>query len=107
MNYRNMWPVALLLFGWLLMASKDVLANSYDDPTWHEYAEGVFGFETVWLTSVVVEGRDGMLIMDTYNRPHAEALKTAIESKFGKQIKYVVYSHAHADHIRGSTPSAA
>lgn len=69
--------------------------------TWHTYGEGIYGYESDWLTSIVLEGEKGVLIMDPYNRKHAEGLKKSIEKRFAKPIEYVVYSHSHADHVRG------
>jgi len=75
---------------------------SYDEPAWHEFAKGVFSFETEYLNSVVLVGDSGVLIMDTYNPAHAQALKREIKKRFNLPVRYVVYSHAHADHLRGA-----
>jgi len=87
----------------LLAFTTELMASSYENPTWHKHADGVYTFETSWLNSIVVEGDKGMLVMDTYNQPHSQALKLAINNKFNKPVTHVVYSHAHADHTRGST----
>jgi len=75
---------------------------SYDAPVWHEYAKGVYGFETVWMNSIVLLGEEGVLVMDTYDPLHARALKREIDRRFALPVQYVVYSHAHADHLRGA-----
>ena len=75
---------------------------SYDEPAWHEYAKGVFSFETEYRNSIVLVGDSGVLIMDTYNPAHAQALKREIKQRFNLPVQYVVYSHAHADHLRGA-----
>ncbi len=75
---------------------------SYDEPAWHEYAKGVFSFETESRNSIVLLGDSGVLIMDTYNSAHAQALKREIKQRFNLPVQYVVYSHAHADHLRGA-----
>ena len=52
--------------------------------------------------SVVVVGRGEALVMDTYTEAQAALLKEQIKQKFDVPVRYVVYSHAHADHLRGS-----
>ncbi len=66
---------------------------SYDEPAWHEYAKGVFSFETEYRNSIVLVGDSGVLIMDTYNTAHAQALKREIKKRFNLPVQYVVYSH--------------
>ena len=75
---------------------------SFDTPAWHEYAKGVFSFETESRNSIVLVGASGVLITDTYNLAHALALKREIKKRFNLPVQYVVYSHAHADHLRGA-----
>ncbi|MBM3554277.1 MAG: MBL fold metallo-hydrolase [Alphaproteobacteria bacterium] len=43
----------------------------------------------------------GVIATDPVNKDAAAWLKAEIATRFGKQIKYVIYSHDHADHISG------
>lgn len=70
--------------------------------TWATYAKGVYGYESGLYRSVVVEGEKGVLIVDPYNKKFAKELKSSVEERFAKPVEYVVYSHAHADHLRGA-----
>ena len=44
---------------------------------------------------------DGVIATDPINADAARWLKAEIAQRFGKPIRYVVYSHDHADHISG------
>ena len=59
---------------------------SYDEPAWHQFAKGVFSFETESRNSIVLVGASGVLIMDTYNQAHAQALKREIKKRFNLPI---------------------
>ena len=44
---------------------------------------------------------EGVIASDPINRDAAIWLKDEVSSRFGQPVKYVVYSHDHADHIGG------
>ena len=44
---------------------------------------------------------DGVLVTDPVNADAARWLKAQIAERWGKPVRYVVYSHDHADHISG------
>ena len=55
-----------------------------------------------WFMGVLVTP-EGILLVDTLNPTFAKWLKQQLAERFpGKQVKYVVYSHTHWDHIDGS-----
>ena len=50
---------------------------------------------------------DGLLLVDTLNPAFVKWLKPELAKQFpGKQVKYVIYSHTHWDHIDGSNAFA-
>jgi glyoxylase-like metal-dependent hydrolase (beta-lactamase superfamily II) len=51
--------------------------------------------------SVFAVTPDGVIATDPINADAAKWLKGELQSRFGKQVKYLVYSHDHADHISG------
>ena len=51
--------------------------------------------------SVFAVTPDGVIATDPINADAARWLKGELQSRFGKQVKYLVYSHDHADHISG------
>ncbi len=52
--------------------------------------------------SVFLVKEEGILLVDTLNRPAAEWLKAELKARFDKPVKYVVFSHNHSDHIYGA-----
>jgi glyoxylase-like metal-dependent hydrolase (beta-lactamase superfamily II) len=51
--------------------------------------------------SVFAVTPDGVIATDPINADAAKWLKDELQSRFAKQVKYLVYSHDHADHISG------
>ncbi len=51
--------------------------------------------------SVLLVTEEGILATDPINAAAAAWLKDAVAEQFSQPIKYVVYSHDHADHIGG------
>ena len=51
--------------------------------------------------SVLVATPDGVIATDPINADAARWLKAEVAQRFGKPIRYVIYSHDHADHISG------
>ena len=52
--------------------------------------------------SLIVIGKQNILLVDTLNKPASVWLKSALERRFHLPVKYVVYSHNHSDHIYGA-----
>lgn len=50
---------------------------------------------------IVYVTRDGIIVGDPINKEAATWLKAELESKFPVPVKYVFYSHHHADHASG------
>jgi glyoxylase-like metal-dependent hydrolase (beta-lactamase superfamily II) len=54
-----------------------------------------------WYVAIL-DTPDGLLLVDTISVPFAKWLKDALAQKFpGKQVKYVILSHSHWDHVEG------
>ena len=49
--------------------------------------------------SLILVGDDGVLLVDTSVAPMGDKIKAAIAKIGGKPVKYVVNTHAHADHF--------
>ena len=50
---------------------------------------------------IVYVTEDGVIVGDPINKEAAEWLKAELDSRFGQAVKYVFYSHHHADHASG------
>lgn len=72
---------------------------------WFPIATGVQQFRSAPfdLSVVVVEGSDGLLLVDTGADPdEAATLLGAVRSRFGRVPRWVVNTHAHFDHTFGN-----
>ena len=61
----------------------------------------VHRFRNNFHYSVLVATPDGVIATDPVSADAARWLKAEVAQRFGKPIRYVVYSHDHADHISG------
>lgn len=50
---------------------------------------------------LLIDTPDGIIIFDTISKGFASWLKGEIKQRFNKPVRYVIYSHNHADHISG------
>ena len=64
-------------------------------------AGDVYQFKNRFHQSVVMITPEGAIISDPINKGAATWLKAEIKKRFNQDVKYVVYSHDHADHISG------
>jgi glyoxylase-like metal-dependent hydrolase (beta-lactamase superfamily II) len=61
----------------------------------------LYRFQNNFHYSVFLVTPEGVIATDPINADAARWLKSEIAKRFGKPIRYVVYSHDHADHISG------
>jgi len=53
--------------------------------------------------SILIEGDDGVIIVDTMESPAAaEAVKTEFDKVTSKPVKAIIYTHNHYDHVYGA-----
>jgi glyoxylase-like metal-dependent hydrolase (beta-lactamase superfamily II) len=67
----------------------------------------LYRFQNNFHYSVFLVTPDGVIVTDPIDADAARWLKAEIASRFGKPIRYVVYSHDHRDHIAGGEVFAA
>lgn len=73
-------------------------------PALYQVSGPVYAFEHGFARSLVLRTPGGVAIFDTFAVKHAMEMKETIEREFpGEEIKWVVHSHNHLDHIRGSS----
>lgn len=66
-----------------------------------QVAGDLYRFQNNFHVSVFVVTPDGVIATDPINAEAAAWLRDRIEEQFNQPIKYVIYSHDHADHIAG------
>ncbi len=64
-------------------------------------AGDLYRFQNNFHFSVFLVTDDGIIATDPINAEAATWLKAELASRFNQPVKYVVYSHDHADHISG------
>jgi glyoxylase-like metal-dependent hydrolase (beta-lactamase superfamily II) len=61
----------------------------------------LYRFQNKFHFSVFLVTDDGVIATDPINADAAKWLKAEIAKRFNKQVRYLVYSHDHRDHIAG------
>ena len=91
---------ALLLVGTGLCPA---VLHAQDAPTRAitHIAGDLYRFQNGGHYSVLLVTEEGILAADPINADAAAWLKRAVAEQFGQPIRYLVYSHDHADHIGG------
>jgi glyoxylase-like metal-dependent hydrolase (beta-lactamase superfamily II) len=90
--------------GLALLPLRPRLASAQTAPPVREItpiAGPVHRFRNNFHYSVLAATPDGVICTDPINADAARWLKAEVAQRFGKPIRYVVYSHDHADHISG------
>lgn len=64
-------------------------------------AGDLYRFQNNFHFSVFLVTGDGIIATDPINAAAAEWLKAELAQRFGQPVRYLVYSHDHADHISG------
>lgn len=77
-------------------------AQQQPPPKLHDLGRDVYVFEFLYCNSPFVVTDEGVVVMDTYNEFYAGKLREQIAQITDKPVRYVVYSHAHTDHVRGA-----
>lgn len=66
-----------------------------------QIAGDLYRFQNAFHFSVFLVTPEGVIATDPINAEAAAWLKDEVERRFNQPIRYVVYSHDHADHISG------
>jgi len=73
------------------------------EPALYRISGPVYAFEREFSRSMILRTPQGLAVFDTFDTPHMTALKQTIETEFpGEPVRWLVLSHNHLDHIRGS-----
>ena len=66
-----------------------------------QVAGDLYRFQNNFHFSVFLVTPEGVIATDPINAEAAQWLEAEIESRFGQPIRYLIYSHDHADHSSG------
>jgi glyoxylase-like metal-dependent hydrolase (beta-lactamase superfamily II) len=85
----------------ILLPAAQVSAQSEPKRAITKIAGDLYRFQNNFHYSVFLVTPEGVIVTDPINADAATWLKAEIASRFDKPIRYLVYSHDHADHISG------
>ena len=98
-------PLGLRLVAVLIAAffASAAPASAQDDPVRSitHIAGDLYRFQNQFHFNVFLVTPDGIIVTDPINADAATWLKAELDARFGVPVKYLVYSHDHADHISG------
>lgn len=99
---RSRWFPFLLVVGCLLVQSQGVSAQqSQPDDEITKLADDVYLFRHRFHQSIFITTPKGVIVTDPISPEAATWLKAKIKSLTDQPVRYVIYSHDHADHITG------
>ncbi len=98
-------PIGLRLVAAMIAAflAFSAAASAQDEPerSITHIAGDLYRFQNQFHYSVFLVTPDGIIATDPINADAASWLKAELDTRFGVPVKYLVYSHDHADHIAG------
>lgn len=98
------WFLFLLVVGCLLIQGPGVSAQqSRPDDEIIKLADDVYLFRHHFHQSIFITTPQGVIVTDPISSDAATWLKTEIKKLTDQPVRYVIYSHDHADHITGGT----
>ncbi|WP_310618780.1 MBL fold metallo-hydrolase [Flexibacterium corallicola] len=63
----------------------------------------VYAYEHKFARSMILRSPEGIAVFDCFSLIHAKGMKQALAKTFpDEKVRWLVYSHNHLDHIRGS-----
>jgi len=85
----------------LLLAAGAAQAQQAPKRAITQIAGDLYRFQNNFHYSVFLVTPDGVIATDPIDADAATWLEAEIQKRFGKEIKYLIYSHDHRDHIAG------
>ena len=100
---KNCSRFLLSMLGLAVLATLPAPALAQDPPkrAITQIAGDLYRFQNNNHFSVFLVTPEGVIATDPINAEAAKWLKDEIKTRFNQPIKYVVYSHDHADHVSG------
>jgi glyoxylase-like metal-dependent hydrolase (beta-lactamase superfamily II) len=88
--------IAILGVTWIASAQTPETTRTID-----HVSGGLYKFTNNFHSSVFLVTDEGIIATDPINAEAAAWLKGEFDKRFGKPVKFLIYSHHHADHISG------
>ncbi len=63
--------------------------------------DNIYQFRNRFHNAAFAVTPEGVILVDSINKEAAEWLKAELKSRFNAEVKYLIFSHDHADHISG------
>ena len=102
--YLSKWFPFLLVVGCLLIQSQGGSAQqTKPDDEITKLADDVYVFRHQSHQAIFITTPKGVVVTDPINVEAAAWLKTEMKKLTDQPVRYVIYSHDHADHITGGT----
>lgn len=101
MNFKHARLVGGLLALGIGIGTGTALAQQAPTREITQVAGDLYRFQNNFHYSVFLVTPEGVIATDPIDAEAAAWLKNEIERRFDQPIKYVVYSHDHADHVSG------
>ena len=102
--YLSKWFSFFLVLGCLLIQGPGVSAQqSRPDDEITKLADDVYLFRHQFHQSIFITTPEGVIVTDPISSEAATWLKAQIKTLTDQPVRYVIYSHDHADHITGGT----
>ncbi len=92
---------AVLLMGLLLFSAGSASAQRRPAREIKKVSGELYRFRDKFHYSVFLVTPDGIIATDPLNVDAAQWLKLELAKRFSQPVKYLIYSHDHADHISG------
>ncbi len=91
----------VLLMGFLLLSAGSASAQRRPVREIKKVFGELYRFQDKFHFSVFLVTPDGIIATDPLNGDAARWLKQELAKRFSQPVKYLIYSHDHADHISG------
>ena len=96
-------PLLLVVGTLLLQMSEAAAQQTRPDDEITRLADDVYVYRHLFHQSIFIVTPQGVIVTDPINLDAATWLKAEIKKLTGQPVRYVIYSHDHADHITGGT----
>jgi len=103
MRMLKLFPLWVVVGTLLLQISEVSAQQPRPDDEITKLADGVYVYRHLFHQAIFIVTAQGVIVTDPINLDAATWLKAEIKKLTTQPVRYVIYSHDHADHITGGT----